>query len=70
MIYQWKTIVEFEESPEEGIYFVYTKIRDIEEIEIAWYFDDQFLADPEGMFGKGWITHVMKITLPDPPNNA
>ena len=29
MIQQWKTIVEFEASPEDGIYFVYTKIRDI-----------------------------------------
>ncbi len=69
MIQQWKTIEEFEAAPEEGIYFVCTKIRDI---EIAWYFNDKFYSDPDGMFmfGSWWITHVMKITLPDPPNNA
>ena len=70
MITKWQTLEEFEEAPEDGIYFVYTKIRDIEEIEIAWYFNDQFHSDPEGMFGIWWITHVMKITLPNPPNNA
>ena len=70
MIQQWKTLAEFEASPEDGIYFVYTKIRDIKEIEIAWYFNDQFHSDPEGMFGIWWITHVMPITLPNPPNNA
>ncbi len=70
MITKWQTLEEFEASPEDGIYFVYTKIRDIEEIEIAWYFNDQFYADAEGEYGRGWITHVMKITLPNPPNNA
>ena len=70
MIQQWKTLAEFEASPEDGIYFVYTKIRDIEEIEIAWYFNDQFYADEEGEYGRWWITHVMPITLPNPPNNA
>ncbi len=70
MIYQWKTLAEFEASPEDGIYFVYTKIRDIEEIKIAWYENDQFYADEEREYGMWWITHVMKITLPNPPNNA
>lgn len=70
MIQQWKTIKEFKASPENGIYFVCTKIRDIEDIEIAWYFNDKFYSDPDGMFGSWWITHVMPITLPVPPNNA
>ena len=70
MIYQWKTIKEFEASPEDGIYFVYSKIRNIEDIQIAWYFNDKFYSDPDGMFGSWWITHVMKITLPNHPNNA
>lgn len=70
MITKWQTLAEFEASPEDGIYFVYTKIRDIKEIEIAWYFNGQFYSDPEGTFGSWWITHVMKITLPNPPNNA
>lgn len=70
MIYQWKTIKEFEASPEDGIYFVYTKIREEGEIKIAWYEKDQFYADEEGEYGRWWITHVMKITLPSPPNNA
>lgn len=70
MITKWQTLEEFEASPEDGIYFVCTKIRDIEDIEIAWYFNDKFYSDPDGMFGSWWITHVMKVTLPNPPNNA
>jgi hypothetical protein len=70
MIQQWKTIKEFKASPEDGIYFVYTKIRDIKEIEIALYENDQFYEDGEREYRRWWITHVMKITLPNPPNNA
>ena len=70
MITKWQTLEEFEEAPEDGIYFVYTKIREEGEIRIAWYFNDQFYADEEGEYGRWWITHVMKITLPNPPNNA
>ena len=70
MITKWQTLKEFEEAPEDGIYFVYTKIREEGEIRIAWYFNDQFYADEEGEYGRWWITHVMKITLPNPPNNA
>lgn len=67
MIQQWKTIEEFEAAPEEGIYFVCTKIRDI---EIPCYFNDKFYSDLNGRWGSWGITPVMKITLPDPPNNA
>ena len=70
MITKWQTLEEFEASPEDGIYFVYTKIRDIKKIGLAWYFDGQFHSDPEGMYAVWWITYVMKITLPNPPNNA
>ncbi len=70
MITKWQTLEEFEEAPEDGIYFVYTKIREEGEIRIAWYFNDQFYADEEGEYGRWWITHVMPITLPNPPNNA
>lgn len=64
---KWQTIKEFEASPEDGIYYVYT---DDNEIKIAWYFKDQFYADEEREYGRWWITHVMPITLPVPPNNA
>ncbi len=67
---KWQTLEEFEAAPEDGIYFVYTKIREEGEIRIAWYFNDQFYADEEGEYGRWWITHVMPITLPNPPNNA
>ena len=70
MITKWQTLEEFEEAPEDGVYFVYTKIREEGEIRIAWYFNDQFYADEEGEYGRWWITHVMPITLPNPPNNA
>lgn len=70
MMTKWQTLEEFEEAPEDGIYFVYTKIREEGEIKIAWYFNDQFYSETERMFGCWWITHVMKITLPNPPNNA
>ena len=70
MITKWQTLEEFEEAPEDGIYFVYTKIREEGEIRIAWYFNDQFYADEEGEYGRWWITHVMPITLPNPPENA
>ncbi len=70
MITKWQTLEEFEAAPEDGIYFVYTKIREEGEIRIAWYFNDQFYADEEGEYGRWWITHVMPITLPNPPNNA
>ena len=70
MITKWQTLEEFEEAPEDGVYFVYTKIREEGEIGIAWYYNDQFYADEEGEYGRWWITHVMPITLPNPPNNA
>lgn len=60
----WMTIKEFEASPEDGIYYVYT---DDNEIKISWYSKDQFYADEAREYGRWWITHVMKITIPDPP---
>ena len=70
MITKWKTIKEFKASPEEGIYFTYIKIGEEGEIKIVRYENDQFCADAEREYEMWWITHVMKITLPNPPNNA
>lgn len=70
MIQQWKTIKEFKAAPEEGIYFTYINLWEEGEIKIAWYKNDKFYADEEREYGRWWITHVMKITLPNPPNNA
>lgn len=67
---QWKTLAEFEAAPEEGIYFTYIKLWEEGEIKIAWYENDQFYADEGREYRRWWITHVMKITLPNPPNNA
>lgn len=70
MMTKWQTLEEFEASPEDGIYFTYIKIGEWEEIKIVRYENDQFYADEGEEYERWYITHVMKITLPNPPNYA
>lgn len=78
MITKWQTLEEFEQSPTKGWCWVtyHDSYNRKTEVDIAhysnklFYYDDNSARTIYDTYDLNTITHVMKITLPNPPNNA